>query len=482
MGNNGLFPNDEFHTEMFEDEKEIARRKLEEKKNTREKKLYSKLISSLSVFLFVGILCFFFFLSLIDTDEYISVSEKRTLAAKPMFTFSEFFKGKWATNFEDYYSDNFPLRESFISMSKKIETVFTRFSTNENDSVIIKVEKNNDDFGGEALVTVKETTTATQKVTEKESTTQGVTLASNNKNIADDKSATITSSILIANKRAMELFGYTDSTLKNYSGLINNIANSIGENANVYSMVVPTSIEFYGTKQYRTGSHSQRDAITKLYNMMNSNVKTVDAYSVLAKNTDKYLYFRTDHHWTQRGAYCAYTAFCNLKGIAPRTLESYEKKGVIPGDFLGTLYNQTKSEVLRNNPDYVEYFSPEGVEGKIYQTVDMTNPMSFYIVARSVNSTNKYLAFIAGDQPLEKITTQNKNGKKIIVLKESFGNAFVPFLCNDYEEIYVLDPRKLTFDLNDFVVKHEIDDVMLINYAFGMSNPTYTKALGKMVK
>ncbi len=482
MNDSNDFFKDEYNVEMFENPKDIEKNNIERIRNEKEKRLYRKLISALSIFLFLGILLFFLFLSIIDKDQLVSESEKRTLAQRPEFSASQLFLGKWTTDYENYYSDNFPFRDVFISVSKKLETLLTRFSLGENGSVIVKVEKDENDFAGEKL-TSEEDTDGTKQTTTKPTTTQKTTiLAENNAEYANDKDAVVTSSILIANKRAMELFGYNQSILSKYASLVNNIAKSVGNNANVYSLIAPTSIEFYGTKQYRTGSHSQRDAIEKIYGMLDSNVKTVDAYSVLAKNTDKYIYFKTDHHWTARGAYCAYTAFCNKKNIVPKALEDYADQGRIPGDFLGTLYAQTKSEVLAKNPDYVEFFKPENVEGKIYSSPEMTDPMNFYVVARNVNSSNKYLAFIAGDQPLEKITTQNKNDKKIIVLKESYGNAFVPFLCNDYEEIYVLDPRKLTFNLNDFVVKNSIDDVLLINYAFGMSNPIYTKALGEMVK
>ncbi|MBQ7653934.1 MAG: hypothetical protein IJS17_02555, partial [Clostridia bacterium] len=416
------------------------------------------------------------FLSAIDKDEQYSALEKRALAQKPSFSFSAFFDGSWSRDFEDYYADNFPLRDSFISVSKKVENFLTKFSFGKDDSVIVKVKKNEDDFGGEGL-----TQAQPEKTNNSETTTKSPQTTTDKNNYADDKNAQVTGSILVADKRAMEIFSYYDSGLQKYASIVNSIADSIGGRAKVYSLAAPTSIEFYGTKKYRTGSHSQKEAIEKLYGYMHSNVTTVDAYSKLSGNTKEYLYFRTDHHWTARGAYHAYEAFCSSAGLTPVSLDSFANQGRVPGDFLGTLYNQTQLPVLAENPDYVEYFSPDGVSGEIYQSSSMDSSMSFYVVARQVNSSNKYLAFIAGDQPLEKITTSQKNGRKIIVLKESYGNAFVPFLCSNYEEIYVLDPRKLTFNLSDFVAAHSIDDVLLINYAFGLFNSTYLEGLGKMV-
>ncbi|MBQ7580809.1 MAG: hypothetical protein IJU39_05835 [Clostridia bacterium] len=472
---NSLFK-DESDLGMFEKSRGEKEAVLEKMRNEKEKKVYNKLICSLSIFLFFGFLAFLFFLSVIDSDEEYSMVEKRALAKRPSFTFSTFFDGSWSRDFEDYYSDNFPFRESFIAISKKAESFLTKFSFGENDSVIVKVKKNEDDFGGEGLTeaTPGETTTVEQTTEKPETTTD-------NNTYADEKTAKVTGgSILVADKRAMEIFSYYDGGLQNYASVINSIADSLNGKAKVYSLVAPTSIEFYGTKKYRTGSHSQKDAISTLYGYMNPNVITVDAYSKLSENTKEYIYFRTDHHWTARGAYHAYEAFCEAGGQTPVTLDSFATQGRIPGDFLGTLYAQTQMSVLAENPDYVEYFSPDGVSGSIYQSASMDSSMSFYVVAQNVNSSNKYLAFIAGDQPLEKITTSVKNGRKIIVLKESYGNAFVPFLCSNYEEIYVLDPRKMTLNLSDFVTAHSINDVLFINYAFGVFNPTYLAGLGKM--
>ena len=111
----------------------------------------------------------------------------------------------------------------------------------------------------------------------------------------------------------------------------------------------------------------------------------------------------------------------------------------------------------------------------------MENGRKVFVVARAVNSDNKYLAFIGGDQPLEKIVTSNKNGKKILVIKESYGNALVPFLCDNYEEVYVVDPRKTNFNLASFVKNQSIDEVLMINYTFAMANETYKNALQAML-
>ena len=69
--------------------------------------------------------------------------------------------------------------------------------------------------------------------------------------------------------------------------------------------------------EFHTGSHSQKDMISSAYSQMTDDIIKVDIYSKLAERTDQYIYFRTDHHWTARGAYFAYVAFCEAKGIDP---------------------------------------------------------------------------------------------------------------------------------------------------------------------
>ena len=110
------------------------------------------------------------------------------------------------------------------------------------------------------------------------------------------------------------------------------------------------------------------------------------------------------------------------------------------------------------------------------------------VVATQINSANKYLCFLGGDQPLIKITTGAGTGKKIAVVKESYGNAFVPFLTNHYDEIYVIDPRKFygdgtpDMDLEKLISENEIDDLLVIDYPLVVSNKSYSKMLANLLK
>ncbi len=291
---------------------------------------------------------------------------------------------------------------------------------------------------------------------------------------------TVQSSIILQGDRAMEIYGVASNSLTSYGTVISDFAKRVPK-ANVYVLLAPTSIEFYGPESYRTGSRSQAKGIGIAYGALNgSNVKSVDALSEIINHTNEYIYFRTDHHWTARGAYYAYVAFCKTAGLTPTRLEDH-RSGVIEG-FVGTMYTYTSAQVLANNPDYVEYFYPlTEATGMLYTDATMANGRPLRIITEEVSNRNKYLAFLEGDNPVEKITTANKNGKKIAVIKESYGNAFAPFLIDHYEEVYVIDPRKVDMNLKSFVFEQGITDVLFINYPFVPSNPTYRNALDKML-
>ena len=447
----------------------------------REKRIYKNLFAVLSAMFFVIVLAFFGVISFLDVDATVSESENRKLAEKPEFSFSALFDGTYTQDYENYYSDTFPMREEFMLLSSKVTDFLTRFGGKENN-VIISYDKQDSDFVGEGveLETEKD---AEEKVTEKneKETEKPAKKPEKTTKKKDDNDGTVKGSILIKGTRAIEIFTGSAEMSKSYASLVNKTASVMPENVKFYNMLVPTASEFYSGDTYSSGVHSQKKVIKSSYSQMDKNVKTIDVYPYLEKATDEYIYFRTDHHWTARGAYLGYLAFCKASKNEPVPIDELETGKI--EDFVGSLYKASNSDVLKKNPDYVEYFKTRvDVDAQVYSDSRMINGQKVFVVARAVNSDNKYLAFIGGDQPLEKIVTSNKNGKKILVIKESYGNALVPFLCDNYEEVYVVDPRKTNFNLASFVESQSIDEVLMINYAFAMSNETYKDALLSMLK
>ena len=252
-------------------------------------------------------------------------------------------------------------------------------------------------------------------------------------------------------------------------------------------MIVPLHYQIALSRETaaKYGASDCDAAINYMYSAMSGNVKTIDTLPYLAAHNDEYLYFRTDHHWTALGAYYAYEAFCHEKGITPTPLESYQKLQF--DGFLGTLYSEAKQPTaMKGNPDYVEAFVPMGTNrADVYDSNGSYVDWYAVVYTKADNYTagNKYLAFIGGDQPLTEIHNPNINdGSSIVVVKESYGNAFVPFLVDSYEYVYVIDYRKWSGDLADFVIDKNIDDVLFLNVVNVTSTSARLKELAAIIK
>jgi hypothetical protein len=188
---------------------------------------------------------------------------------------------------------------------------------------------------------------------------------------------------------------------------------------------------------------------------------------------NEYLWYGSDHHWTGLGAYYGYVAFCKAAGITPVPLSSMEKKE--RKGFLGTLYELTRDQSVRDNPDRVETYIPPGIETKAvyYNAYDFKYPQLSKVFCNSPS----YSSFICGDTPLMKITTNVKNGKKIAVVKNSMGNAFVVYLISHYEQIYVVDFRYSKHNLLKIMEDAQVNDLV---FAVGLYAAVSRGTIGMM--
>jgi hypothetical protein len=129
---------------------------------------------------------------------------------------------------------------------------------------------------------------------------------------------------------------------------------------------------------------------------------------------------------------------------------------------LGTLYNLTKDESIKNNKDSVEYFIPPvTTETKIF--------------AEYAAGGNSYGVFLGGDIPHMKIKTSVKNGRSVVLIKNSFGNPFATFLVNNYETVHVIDYRYFNKGLLNLIKSEGIDDVIFFHNVFSANTLSHTQ-------
>lgn len=290
-------------------------------------------------------------------------------------------------------------------------------------------------------------------------------------------------SVLVVGDTGYEYYNFVRSTADQYAALVSRAGARLQGVSTVYAMVVPTSIDIALQDSVRAGINTsdQKSAVDYLYGSM-SGVQTVNIYDALQSHRDEYLYFRTDHHWTALGAYYGYEQFAGAKGIEPTALDNYTVKE-FPG-FLGAFYTETeKSPALAQNPDTVTAYEP--FNSTTLTFTDRSGKETPWQVITDVSgwaSFSKYNTFIGGDNPYTHIVNRDLNdGSACLVVKESFGNALIPFLIPHYQDIHVIDYRYYKGSIVDFAAGNRIPDVLFINNISATRSQTLVDQMDALV-
>ena len=251
------------------------------------------------------------------------------------------------------------------------------------------------------------------------------------------------------------MYFFNQQAATTYIDMVNRIADTFAGTANVYTMLVPNSEAFYLTDEERAQLEpdwrNEKAATDYYVASFNSNVKNIDIYDVLASHKDEYIYFRTDHHWTGLGAYYAYNAWAQAKGVEAHALEEYEQV-TFPG-FTGSYYTETQAAAMEANPDTVIAYKPLTYDRMTFTDTD-GNTLNWPIIndVSGYRSTQKYSCFAAGDQPFSYIENPNvANGQACILVKESYADAFVPYLTDHYQFIYWFDYREYNGNITEYI-------------------------------
>lgn len=270
--------------------------------------------------------------------------------------------------------------------------------------------------------------------------------------------------VFIFKNRGFELFSGGASMGKQYANVINQYNRLKVPGLRIYNLVIPNGFEFEVTEKYKNLAKPAKEAIQAIYDAEDPEIIKVNPVDEIRKHRKEYIYFNTDHHWTSLGAYYAYRSFCKSAGLSPVSLDGIPFK-VKPG-FLGFFHRITRSAILRNNPDSVKYYLfPDSVRFYIgSNSIGYWSPSKMY--AEQVSGDNSYSVFLQGDLPICKMETLQNNGRRIALVKESYGNAFAPFLINNYEKVIVVDQRMYKGDFIAMLKAEGINELLFINNIF----------------
>ncbi len=274
--------------------------------------------------------------------------------------------------------------------------------------------------------------------------------------------------VYVVGNTGYEMYSYVDSLAQKYQSVVNAVADSLKGVSDVYVMAVPLSsgITLPDALYDDIPGSDQQQAEKDILAGMGNNVKTVPLYDALMGHRTEYIYFRTDHHWTALGAYYAYAQLCAVKGITPHALSDYEVSQF--DGFLGSFYNDGgKPQAMADTPDTVNAYHPVSSTAamKYGDSENSTLTGGKVIFDESTAAASlKYGTFIMGDNPYTVIENPEvSSGESCIVVKESFGNALVPFLVDHYQTVYVIDYRYYSGSVSALAKAKGVTDVLFVN-------------------
>lgn len=396
-----------------------------------------------------------------------SQMEKRNLAQFPAFSRDALASGTYFDEITTWFSDTFPGRERWLVLSSNLQELhgYSEIAIAGDLPVaetvpqvipepVLPVEPE--------LPTVEAAPEITEAPTEPAETQWGGVDA------ADDAQIELGGGAVIQiGDAAFNAVGFSQVYSDKYAETLSKFADFAAQKGvRTISAPAPTAVGILIEPEYqeKLGCADQNATIQYFHGRMSDNVLKVDTYSALVEHNDEYVYFRTDHHWTGLGAYYAYTAICEAAGFDVVPLEDFEEWD--QGEFEGSLHWKAPNPRKLRVDNVIAYVPPGDIECLVtnQSSGGYESPLLADMTQRDINT--KYLTFLGTDYALTTVTNNSiPDAPTCIVIKDSFGNALVPFLTQCYHKVYAIDYRKFKGpSLRHLIDTYEVDDVIFAPY------------------
>lgn len=362
------------------------------------KKGYCKAYKQGLMMVFIIFIFSGFILNLVKKDKTFSEQENRNLKTKPEFSINNLLYNKYTSQYETYFSDQFILRNYWINVKGKTE------------NIIGKTENNDVYFGNNGYLIEKFKYPKEDDINER--------------------------------VKAINTFCEKNNNITKYIALIPNKVR-----------VLEDSLPAYAPEK------DQLDVINNFYSKLDKNMKNINAFKELDENKDKYIYYKTDHHWTSKGAYYGYRAICDTMGIKPKEETDYDIKKV-SDDFYGTLYS--KAGISNISTDEINVYIPKAQEAVLVNYIEEKKKSASMYSASALDVKDKYTVFFGGNHPMVKIKTAAKSDKKLLIIKDSYANCLVPFFTAHFSDIIMVDLRYYGEDVSSIIKDYSITDMLIL--------------------
>lgn len=385
-----------------------------------------KKVRIIIIIVFIGFFVLISGASLIIKDREFSPNENRYLAETPELSWDNILSGKFQDGLEDYLRDQVCFRDGWITVKTGIQK-----ACGDTDIGGAYVGKDGYDF---------------EKITPEDVDEKQV-----DRNIKAVEDYFMTASETIDKQKLSFLLVPT-------SGL-------------VMQEKLPKNARLFDQAKYI----DQVQKAMKDYNF-------VDVRDTLMDHNEEYIYYKTDHHWTSAGACLAYEVWSEHTGGEAET-EDGLVKNVVSDKFRGSLY----SKILDADSAYDEIWTYSLQKDEAFGskdctvTIDEKQQLDSIYDDEKLQEKDKYAYFLGGNYGQVHIQNQKAaskaKGKNILIIKDSFANSFVPFVTQDYENIYMVDLRYYNGDMKAYLQEHEITDVLVL---YNISNFISDRNLHKL--
>lgn len=385
-----------------------------------------KKVRIIIIIVFIGFFVLISGASLIIKDREFSPNENRYLAETPELSWDNILSGKFQDGLEDYLRDQVCFRDGWITVKTGIQK-----ACGDTDIGGAYVGKDGYDF---------------EKITPEDVDEKQV-----DRNIKAVEDYFMTASETIDKQKLSFLLVPT-------SGL-------------VMQEKLPKNARLFDQAKYI----DQVQKAMKDYNF-------VDVRDTLMDHNEEYIYYKTDHHWTSAGACLAYDVWSERTGGEAET-EDGLVKNVVSDKFRGSLY----SKILDADSAYDEIWTYGLQKDEAFGskdctvTIDEKQQLDSIYDDEKLQEKDKYAYFLGGNYGQVHIQNQKAaskaKGKNILIIKDSFANSFVPFVAQDYENIYMVDLRYYNGDVKAYLQEHEITDVLVL---YNISNFISDRNLHKL--
>ncbi len=400
--------------------------------------------------LFALFISVFFLVDVFNSDRAFSEFENTSLAQKPAFSWSSFVDGSFGSKYVKYINEQFLGRDNWISMKAVA------------DMGLGRIESHGVTYGDDHYLMEK-------------------------LEIVEDQNYPANAGTNIVKQTALDRSnGMVSSFLQMYDQPI-----TFSLVPNSYAILedeVPTGFpgadqQAYTQQIYRTLSEAD------------DQLEIVDFSDALSQHKDEYIYYRTDHHWTTLGAYYAYVAYCEQKGLTPVSLEELEENKV--EDFYGTFYSKAKrpsqpaDTITWYDVDVDEFAFVANLQQdkQLAQLGEVVQEDGLELLRvdgmmdqRKFEVRDKYAAFMWGNSGYVKIKSSHnlnhQEGKtsRLLLFKDSYANSMIPYLTYNYDEIIVVDLRYMAKSTKE-LMQEEFDDIFVM-YNFS----TYVSGASDLAK